>query len=175
MNLPAARENDLQDFFERNPNFILNDEYREAHPQLLLSRDNGPSLKPDFFLEPVDQSSLCDLLELKLPSAKVFVLKISLVRFSAAVYEAAAQLREYSRFFDEERNRNKFQSAYPRLSAYKPRMFIIIGRKSNVSALVQRDIQSELPNVILRTYDEVLLRMKWKIENMQKKGLHSNG
>lgn len=169
MNSRNAREDDFQNFFERNPDFILNDEYRRAHPQLVLSRDDGQTLRPDFLLEPLDQSSLCDLLELKLPSAQVFVLKRSRARFSAAVFEAAAQLREYSRFFDEEKNRGRFQSAYPGLMVYKPRMVVIIGRRSDASSLVQRDIQSELPNLILRTYDEVVLRMKWKIEKMRKK------
>jgi hypothetical protein len=41
MNSRNAREDDFQNFFERNPDFILNDEYRRAHPQLVLSRDDG--------------------------------------------------------------------------------------------------------------------------------------
>src|ERR1041385_4388983 len=121
-------------------------------------------LKPDFVLEPIDQDSLCDLLDLKLPSAQLFVLKKNRPRFSAAVYEAAAQLREYRRFFDEERNRRKFEEAYPHLRAYKPRMFVIIGRRSTASALVQRDIRVHEPELFLRTYDEILLRMKWKLD-----------
>lgn len=169
MNEPLAKEKDFQDFFERNQNFILNDDYREAHPQLVLSQDNGEDLKPDFVLEPVDQGSLCDLLELKLPSTQVFVLKKNRPRFAAAVHEAAAQLRVYSRFFDEEKNRRKFQATYPGLRAYKPRMFVIIGRRSEANSLIQRDIQRELPDVNLRTYDEVILRMKWKIENLRKR------
>jgi cold shock CspA family protein len=174
MNEPRASESDFQAFFERNPDFILNDEYREAHPQLVLSQGDGAELKPDFVLEPVDQSSFCDLLELKLPSTQVFVLKKNRARFAAAVHEAAAQLRVYSRFFDEERNRKRFQSKYPRLKAYRPRMFVIIGRRSDTSSTIQRDIQRELPDLNLRTYDEVVLRMKWKIENMQKKSLRWN-
>ena len=169
INSPIARERDFQNFFERYPDFILNDEYREAHPQLVLSPQDGEVLKPDFVLEPIDQYSFCDLLELKLPSAQLFVLKRNRPRFSAAVHEAAAQLREYSKFFEQEQNRKRFESAYPRLKLYKPRMFVIIGRRSTASPLLQREIQSELPNLILRSYDEILLRMKWKIDNPKQK------
>lgn len=171
MNDPKMKEGDFQRFFERHPDFILNDEYKEAHAHLVLSKDDGASLIPDFLLEPIDQNSLCDLLELKLPSADVFVLKKSRARFSAAVYEAAAQLREYSRFFDEEKNRSNFQSAYPDLKAYKPRMFVVIGRRSSANPLLQREILSSMPDLVLRTYDEVLARMKFKIEKMKNKAL----
>jgi hypothetical protein len=172
INSPIARESDFQSFFERQPNFLLNDEYREAHPQLVLSCHDGSVLKPDFVLEPVDQYSFCDLLELKLPSAQLFVLKRNRPRFSAAVYEAAAQLREYSKFFEQEQNRTRFESAHPRLKLYKPRMFVIIGRRSTANPLLQREIQSELPNLILRSYDEILLRMKWKIDTSRSKTPH---
>ena len=163
-----AKEKDFQNFFERNPDFILNDEYKQAHPHVVLTRDAGEYLVPDFVLEPIDQTSMCDLLELKLPSAEVFVLKKSRMRYAAAVHEAAAQLREYSRFFDEEHNRNSFQKAYPGLKAFRPRMFVIIGRRGQEEPLVKRAIQTDHPDLFLRTYDEVLERMKWKLEKLRK-------
>jgi hypothetical protein len=169
MNSPRAKESDFQQFFERNPEFILNNEYRHAHSQVVLSRERGKDLRPDFLLEPIDQASLCDLLELKLPASQVFVLQKNRPRFSSAVYEARAQLLEYSRFFDEERNRQRFQSAYPGLMVYKPRMIVVIGRTSGTNAIVQRQVQTAEPDLILKTYDEVLLRMKWRIERARKK------
>lgn len=99
INDPKAKEKEFQDFFERNSSFIINDDYKRAHPHVVLTRDNGESLIPDFVLEPIGENSLSDLLELKLPSAPVFVLQKSRMRFSAAVLEACAQLREYSAFF----------------------------------------------------------------------------
>ena len=50
MNHPGAKEQDFQDFFERNPGLILNDEYKRAHPHITLAREEGP-LIPDFLLE----------------------------------------------------------------------------------------------------------------------------
>ena len=67
INDPQAKEKDFQTFFERNPDFILNDEYKKAHPHIVLMKEDGDSLVPDFVLEPIDQNALSDLLELKLP------------------------------------------------------------------------------------------------------------
>ncbi len=162
-----TKEKDFQDFFERNPDFILNDEYKSAHPHIVLAKDDGDSLIPDFVLEPIDQSSLSDLLELKLPSTQIFVLKKNRLRFTAAVLEACAQLREYSIFFDEEKNRKTIYEKYG-LLAYRPKMFVIIGRRGEVNPIDVRKIQSDVPNLYLRTYDEVIGRMKAKIDAMKK-------
>jgi CspA family cold shock protein len=168
INDPKVKEADCQSFFERNPDFILNNEYKQAHPHLALGDNQGDTLIPDFVLEPVDQNALCDLLELKLPSTKTFVLKKSRLRFSAAVLEVCAQLRAYNRYFDEERNRKSFEESYPGLRAFKPKMFVIIGRRGKVDPFTVREIQSDLPNLVLHTYDEVLARMKWKVDALKK-------
>jgi len=110
---------------------------------------------------------LSDLLELKLPSAPVFVLKKRRMRFSAAVFEACAQLREYSAFFDEERNRRVVQERYGIL-AYRPKMIVIIGRQGSVDPIAVRRIEQDLPNLYLRTYDDVINRMKTKVNAMTK-------
>lgn len=167
VNDPKTKEKDLQDFLERHKDFILNDDYKDAHPHIALTKDDGSQLVPDFILEPVDQSSLCDLLELKLPTAEIFVLQKRRTRFSAAVLEACAQLREYCRFFDEEKNRKAIQNNY-KLLAYRPKMFVIIGRRGAINPIDVRNIESDLPNLNLKTYDDLILRVKSKIESMKK-------
>lgn len=169
INSPKASENNFQKFFERNPDFILNDDYKQAHPHVVLSREKEGELITDFVLEPVSQSSFCDLLELKLPSAKTYVLKKNREHFSAAITQAAAQLRVYANFFNEEKNRNNFQQIYPHLRIYKPRMFLIIGRESNANSMIKRDIQSEYPQLIINNFDDLLARMKWKKERLENK------
>lgn len=76
-----------------------NDDHKDAHPHIVLSRDNDGELIPDFVLEPAQQNALSDLLELKLPSVEIY--NLNRMRFSAAVHESASRFREYSRFFDE--------------------------------------------------------------------------
>jgi len=164
INNPKVRERDIQNFFERNPDFIINDEYKQAHGHVVLINSKSERLIPDFVLEPIDQTKLCDLLELKPPSARIVVLKKNRMRFSSAVLEACAQLRTYSRYFNDQNNRNAFEKSYAGLRAFKPKMFVIIGRQGNIDPITIRDIQTDLPNLILRSYDEVLARMKWKLD-----------
>lgn len=166
-NSPNSKEKDFQNFFERYPDFILNDEYKNAHHHIVLTRDDGESFIPDFVLEPLNQESLCDLLELKLPTAPIFVLKKKRMRFSAAVLEACAQLREYSIFFDEEKNRRRVQEEYG-LLAFKPKMFVIIGRRGDVDPIDVRKMESDFPNLNLRTYDDVITRTRAKVEAMKR-------
>ena len=167
INNPNNKEKNLQDFFERNPDFILNDDYKAAHSQIVLTKDDGKKLIPDFLLEPMDQNALCDILELKLPSIPIFVKEKNTMRFSATVVKACAQLREYSIFFDEEKNRKAIYKKYA-LFAFKPKMFVIIGRSGKVNPIEVRKIESDLPNLHLRTYDQLIARMKKKIDSLTK-------
>lgn len=169
LNTPNVREQDLHEFFERNEEFILNDEYKRAHSKVVLESETGERLIPDFVLEPIDQSGLCDILELKGPSARVFALKKSRMRYSAAVMEVCAQLREYSAFFDQEFHRRAIEEKYG-LRAYRPSMFVIIGRRGKVDPFAARRVRDDLPKLTIKTYDEVILRMKARIERMKRGG-----
>jgi Domain of unknown function (DUF4263) len=114
-------------------------------------------------LEPFDQNSMCDILDIKLPSLKVWILKKNRPRFSQAVSEACAQLRVYSNFFEEEKNRLKTLEKYG-LLAYRPRLFVIIGRKGEISPIIKRSIELSISDVTIQTYDDVVLKMKKKID-----------
>ena len=161
INDPHVREDDLHDFFQRNPDFILTDDYRAAHSKVVLESDDG-TLVPDFLLEPVGSAALCDVLELKLPDVNIDVSKPRRARFSAAVAEACAQLRVYRDFFEERRNRERFQDKY-KLLAFRPRMFVIIGRRGRVDPIELRRIEGDLPAFQIRTYDDILDRAKHKL------------
>lgn len=89
------------------------------------------------------------------------------MRFSAAVLEACAQLREYNLFFDEAKNRDKIAKEYG-LLAFKPKMFVVIGRRGDVSPIEVRKFESDIPNLRLRTYDDVVERIKAKVDAMKR-------
>lgn len=110
------------------------------------------------------QSRLCDLLEIKLPTSHPYVLKKNRKHFSSAVIEACAQLREYSAFFDSELNREKKYKKYGLLS-FKPKMFVIIGRKGAISPIERKKIESDLPNLNVINYDEIIERKKFKLKS----------
>ncbi len=170
INDPEITEDGLQNFFEEHPEFILDEEYRRAHSKIVLERPEDGDLIPDFVLEPYEKDEICDLLELKKPSARVFVLKKNRFRFSAEVMEAAAQLREYSLYFDERENRNILHRKYG-LVSYRPRMFVILGRAGDVDPIALRRAELNMPDLTVRTYDNVLKRMKRKLE-MYHSGAH---
>lgn len=162
MNSRAVKEQDFHAFFERHPDFILNDEYKSAHSKVVLERDDRETLIPDFVLEPYNQQGFCDLLELKTPDARTYVLKKNRSRFSSAVFEAVAQLREYSRYFDEEHHRDRIEQKYG-LRAYKPRMFVILGRRGSIDPLAARAAEQDAPGLVLRTFDDILERMQGRL------------
>jgi hypothetical protein len=167
INEKNVREEDLQEFFEKNQEFILNDQYKKAHSKVVLQKDKQGTLVPDFILEPYNPERLCDILDLKLPSAKVWILKKNRPRFSYAVLEAVAQLREYSQFFEEEDNRSKILQEYG-LLAYKPKLFVIIGRRGPVTPLVRRRIEIGTPDTKVLTYDDIIEKIRQTIFSTRK-------
>lgn len=173
VNDEKSKEKDFQNFFEQHPDFILNNDYKKAHPHISLHSDDGETLIPDFVLEPVEQNSLCDLLELKLPTAKLYVIKKNRPRFSAAVFEAIAQLREYSNYFEEKNNREKLQNKYG-LLAFRPKMFVIIGRKGSVDPILKRRIESDINSTTVKTYDDLIEIAKNKVKKMKNGGVNCN-
>lgn len=166
INRERARESDFQRFFEEHPSFILGDEHRRARSHLVLEAEGG-ALIPDFVLEPIECNGLADLLELKLPSARVLVYKKARLRHSAEVMEACAQLREYSAFFEDPKNREYVRSRYG-LHAYRPRLYVIMGRQPKVDAIEFRRVSDDLPaRITLRTYDELLARMRSRLARLK--------
>lgn len=161
INQADLKEHDLHSFFERNPDFILNEDYKKAHSKIVLSNIDCPDFIPDFVLEPHNSHNLCDLLEIKLPAARVYTLKKNRPRFSSAVIEACAQIREYASYFDDVNKRKYINSVYG-LTLYKPQMMVVIGRRSNLDPLTTKRIAADLPNVEVITYDDILDKMKRK-------------
>lgn len=159
INQKNVREQALHDFFERYPEFILSDEYKAAHSKIALELDTNDLLIPDFVLEPIGQNKLCDLLELKLPGTRVEVLQDRRERFAAAVLEACAQLRTYRDYFEEKGHRDRFRSKYG-LEAFRPRMYVIIGRRGVIDPVEWRRIEDDLPKLSVITYDDILERAK---------------
>jgi hypothetical protein len=79
--------------------------------------------------------------------------------------EAAAQLREYSAYFDDEDKRKRFSERYG-LAAFRPRMMVIIGRRGSVDPVVARRIQEDSPRLQLKSYDDLVDYMRAKIKRV---------
>ena len=135
---------------------------------MVLASDENDNLIPDFFLEPLD-SSFCDIVELKLPYTEMVrrLRSGKRVRFKAFVNEAIAQLNEYQRFFDNIQNRNHFHASYG-LTAYRPRMILVIGRTHHFKSDIERhELKTLLPRDLeLWTYDDLLSKARLYTESV---------
>jgi CspA family cold shock protein len=162
LNSPGVRERDLQEFLEEHDELIIEDDHGAAVPQVVLSRADAGSLIPDFALKPRDPDGLADILELKLPKAPVIVGSKNRRRLSAAVMEACAQLRQYHDYFEESRHREAIESTYG-LRFFRPRMFVVIGRRGDTTPFDMRSAQSSAGGVVVRTYDDLLDRARRRL------------
>ncbi|MEU6731812.1 Shedu anti-phage system protein SduA domain-containing protein [Streptomyces physcomitrii] len=162
INSPKSAERDLHQFFERNPDFLCGDAYEEAQSHIVLQRDSDGPLIPDFALKPRNPNALCDLLELKLPRAKLLRVSKNRVRLTSAIMGASAQLREYQSYFDDIKKRIAIEETYG-LRFFRPRMMVLIGKRSDYSASDLRSAESDVPNLSIVTYDDILERAKARL------------
>jgi hypothetical protein len=167
INTPHVNESQLQEFFENNPEFLCGDTYETAKPHIVLQRPDAGPLIPDFALKPPNEHALCDLLELKLPSAKLLVGQDNRKRLSAALLEACAQLREYRDYFESCANRQSVEEIYG-LRFFRPRMMVIIGKRSDYIASDLRKAEGDIPELSITTYDDLLERARARTRLMAK-------
>jgi hypothetical protein len=161
----VVKGKDFQRFFEANPDFITSDEHVEARADVYLTREGEETLKPDFVLKPFDLARTSDILELKLPTAPIFVGGSRRHRLSQAVMKARAQLLKYSHYFDDTSNREFIQGKYD-IFAYRPRMFVVIGRRGTVNPIIRREAEITADDIRVMTYDDIMEKMHNKLKAM---------
>ncbi|MCG6154066.1 DUF4263 domain-containing protein [Leptospira bandrabouensis] len=121
-------EHELQLFLENNPFFFQALNYKTMRPQVILERDDGTSLRPDFFLQPYG-SDWWEILDLKLPNKFIVVGGRDRKHFSSAVTEGLAQIREYQSYFDDTKYSRRIEEKYG-IRCYKPKIKLVIGKDS---------------------------------------------
>jgi hypothetical protein len=158
INNPKVDEHDLQKFFERNPEFLRIHSHSRIYPQIKLETDEEHVLIPDFFLHgATDRLDICDI---KLPSVKISAGILNRRRFSAAVFEGVAQLRNYRNYFDDPKRREGFFQKYG-LACYKPSLYLVIGRSKDFNSYIERrDCELDFSDVEVLTYDDLLKTAK---------------
>lgn len=161
---PSTKEKDFQYFFESNPHFLQGLDYKHVHPHPVLERDEDGDLIPDFFLQPLN-SSLVDILDLKLHTAGLVVGSKNRLRFSSEVNSAIAQLREYRDYFQNKKYREKIEEKYG-ITAYNPKTIVVIGRTpKNISEVKLKQIFEDKPKHIeIITFDDLHAKMRQMAE-----------
>jgi hypothetical protein len=160
LNEPSTSESEYQHYFERHPHFLAGIEYENVLPHPILEREEDGALIPDFLLQPAG-NQYADILDLKLPTEKLVVGRKDRLRFSSAVHEAIAQVREYRDYFEDQGRRERFASKYG-FTSYRPSVAVIVGRTPAAqSEMKMRQIIDQLPpEVTITTYDVLLNRMR---------------
>lgn len=153
-NLPEAA---FQRFLGENPSVLLAlGPYRQAVPHIILHEDHGQKLIPDFFLEVADRRG-ADVVDLKLPGARIDLRQARRERFRAEIHEAVAQLRTYRDWFRSAEHRRRFLSETG-IKCFLPRAIIVFGRSMDFQSHVDRQrLEATLPEwARLFTYDDLL-------------------
>lgn len=154
INDPEITEPALQAFFEANPSLLSGDAFSIPHPRLIDT--DGRLQIPDFILRPivsVQRDSNWEVRDLKLPQAPILVRESGRPRFSAAIMDAIAQLRDYHDYFSSGRNTENVEALLGHRLRF-PRLAVLVGRMPrNVAAL---ELNQSKEDVRIITYDEIL-------------------
>jgi acyl carrier protein len=155
-----SKEADLQKFFEAYPELLAGNDYDIIIPQAVIVNDRSISWKSDFVLTPKNQYEFAKILELKIPDIQITKRPHSgHVTFSAKMWNAIQQVRDYSRAFDSNSVREKFKKTYD-VDIFKPDLHLIAGRKWDVKLMDSlRELQRETP-VKIEDWDSVISRLR---------------
>ncbi len=154
-------ESAFQRFLEEHPTVLLAlGPYRKAVPHIILHQDDGQKLIPDFFLEVADGRA-ADVLELKLPGARIDLRQARREGLRAEVHKTINQLQTYRDWFQSARHRERFLSETG-IRCFRPRALLVFGRSMDFQSHVDRQrLEATLPEwTRLFTYDDLLASAK---------------
>ena len=165
---PPAHERAFQEFFEAHPKwmYLLGEQYEKIAPQIQLppveirqslgfvdGRIDEGDFFPDFMLKRIGLE-LWDVLDIKRASPRVVVGAKSRRKFSAAVYEAVAQLREYTDRLRQNEVREFLRSEHG-ITIARPIAMVVIGRDFEFRTMREKDILKSSDGVRIYTYDDL--------------------
>ncbi len=107
INTPKVSERQLQEFFVEHPHFLVATRLLQALPHVPLKDSSGKLLIPDFVLKPIvaaQRDSNWEILDLKLPQAKLLAGPRDHGRFSRDVLQAITQVKDYKDYFGDPAN-----------------------------------------------------------------------
>lgn len=116
---------------------------------------NLKAIKPDFFV--VGPDGFADIVEFKLPelNGNTVVGRDNRGTFSAQINSYIAQTRVYRDYFDDPRNREYIENRHG-FKVYKPRRFLIIGRRWHFNNSEWRAIAADYHELTIMTYDDLI-------------------
>lgn len=169
LNSSMTAEKDIQEFFNRNPSFILQDEYDSYWSQPVLREiQSGKEIRPDYVLQPRGLRKNpwnWAVVDLKKSSVPLFTNKRFHPDLSRGVYRVATQLRDYGDFFADPRNENVIRQKFGGIKP-SPKLVAIIGRLPVEHIDRYAELKNRIAGVSIRTYDEIIefhkAKVSWK-------------
>ena len=156
------REVEIQRFLEANPALLRALGYSQVYPQVVLQRDNGTFLRPDFIVQPTSDE-WCDIIDIKLPRMRTVVGIRDRKTLSAAIHGLIAQLREYKDYFDDEKLSRRLEKLYG-IKCYRPRLVGVIGTDPRLADERQvRRLMTAYSDVKVLTFDQLLRHAKSRL------------
>jgi hypothetical protein len=162
INRQDLAEQDFQIFFEENPHFLTDARISQPMPHVRFENVQGQVLIPDFVIKPIvasQRDSNWEVLELKMPSARLLAGPLRHLRLSHEVHQAIAQLRDYGDYFKNPENKQRVSSALGHALQF-PRLAVLIGRLRDGEAEHLEKAQSREADIRIVTYDEILQRQQ---------------
>lgn len=160
INNPQVKENELQHFFEQNPEFVLDNDFEYSIPQATIVTDDNIVWKADFVLIPKDQVKFAKVLELKLPTESIFLRSNSgHSNFSSKLYKAINQLKDYSEAFNSENVKSLFRHKY-KTDIFKPDLQLLFGRRNGITSTKKFQEFQRYLNIQITDWDTYLSDLK---------------
>jgi hypothetical protein len=155
VNQPRIEEAKIEALLRNNPLFMRGLNYSEVHFQVVFPRMGAKDLRPDIVAKPAG-SEWWDIIDLKLPTFPILVGKENRPTLSAAISEAASQLREYAAYFENRDIAKRVEQKYG-FQCYRPKLVVIIGRDPKRFTEVEtRRAMTAYPNLEILTYDKLI-------------------
>ncbi len=165
---PPVPEEEFQRFFEAHPKwlYLLGEQYEEMAPQIRLPPatvretlvfvdgqiDEGDFF-PDFMLKRIGLD-LWDLIDIKRAKPPVVVGRSNRRKFSEAVHEAVAQVREYKDRLRQSEVREYLRREHG-ITVVRPVAMVVVGRDFEFRTLRERDVLMNSEGVRVYTYDDL--------------------
>ncbi|TCS80322.1 uncharacterized protein DUF4263 [Muricomes intestini] len=153
-------ETDITSFLEQDENkFIMTMAFQGIRSvgqvECKWQSENRPNIKPDFFV--LKANGYADIVEFKLPNIKhgAIVGRNNRENFSSEINSYIAQTRVYQQYFDDPNNQMWCEKEHD-IKAYKPRRYLVVGRRSDFEAEVWMEIKAQYQDLEIITYDDLV-------------------
>ncbi len=156
----ASGETEITRFLaEESHKFILTMKFGavDAKPEIKCEwqSQQKADIKPDFFM--IQPNGFADIVEFKLPhiGKSAVVGSDNRESFAAWLNSYISQTRVYANYFDDPNNRAWFEEKH-KFRVYKPRRWLVVGRRKDFSPHEWREIIADYRDVDIITFDDLI-------------------